>query len=145
MRIVKVKYSHQFVIPEHDRDAFKRAFLLNDCELDDEFQLRCYWQSFLVDLDAMPVSCMIDATFEPIQLPALEALQERERTVINQKVKVVVPGIGLLAIKQAAVRYDCCTDELNLMLREGWQILAICVQPDQRRPDYVLGKTTSED
>jgi hypothetical protein len=35
---------------------------------------------------------------------------------------------------------DQCTDGLREYLKEGWRILAICPQPGQRRPDYILGK-----
>lgn len=61
--------------------------------------------------------------------------------VINQKCNVAVPGLGLLAINQVAVRENYCTEELQSELENGWHILAICVQPDQRRPDYILGRT----
>ena len=35
---------------------------------------------------------------------------------------------------------DACTDELQGALRDGWRIIAVCPQPSQRRPDYVLGR-----
>jgi hypothetical protein len=38
------------------------------------------------------------------------------------------------------VQTDLCTDSLRGYLEDGWHILAICPQPKQRRPDYVLGK-----
>lgn len=55
--------------------------------------------------------------------------------------QVSVAGLGLLAVREAKVLEDLCTDELNEQLQEGWRILAVCPQPDQRRPDYVLGKS----
>ena len=60
---------------------------------------------------------------------------------MNQRCNVVVAGNGvLLDIREVCVKYDACTDSLQRDLDDGWRILAICVQPDQRRPDYVLGK-----
>jgi hypothetical protein len=59
----------------------------------------------------------------------------------NSKVEVHVPGLGLLAIDEVRVETDCCTDRLQDCLADGWHILAACPQPDQRRPDYVLGRT----
>lgn len=71
----------------------------------------------------------------------IETLQSRATTVINKKVNVSVPGFGLMCIDEVKVETDCCTDNLQGMLDAGWRILAICPQPDQRRPDYVLGRT----
>ena len=66
------------------------------------------------------------------------------RTIVNEKCKVVVPGLGLLEINQVKNENDYCTDRLNDDLKNGWKILAICPQPDQRRPDYILGKSPQE-
>lgn len=29
-------------------------------------------------------------------------------------------------------------------LNNGWRIIAVCIQPDGRRPDYVLGRYNPE-
>lgn len=58
----------------------------------------------------------------------------------NSKCSVHVPNLGLLLIDEVKVIESCCTDMLQEELEHGWRILAICPQPDQRRPDYVLGK-----
>lgn len=58
----------------------------------------------------------------------------------NERCEVHVPGIGLLAINRTMLLEDICTDELNTALANGWRIIAACPQPDQRRPDYILGK-----
>lgn len=82
-------------------------------------------------------------TFE-VLLDRLTAIERKlaapPATPVNERCNVVVPGIGLLAIRQVRVETDCCTERLQEWLDEGWQILAICPQPDQRRPDYVLGR-----
>jgi hypothetical protein len=59
----------------------------------------------------------------------------------NERVQVVVPGFALMEIRHVEVRRDYCSDALQEDLDEGWRILAICPQPDQRRPDYILGRT----
>lgn len=59
---------------------------------------------------------------------------------VNEKCHVVVAGTSLLHIDTLQLERDCCTDILNDRLAKGWRILAICVQPDQRRPDYILGR-----
>lgn len=59
----------------------------------------------------------------------------------NEKCGVAVPGLGLLLIDDVMLATNHCTDSLRALLDEGWRILAICPQPDQRRPDYVLGRS----
>ena len=39
-----------------------------------------------------------------------------------------------------SMKEDVCTDVLQQELNNGWRIIAICVQADQRRPDYILGR-----
>lgn len=67
--------------------------------------------------------------------------ETRPHPPVNEKCHVAVPGLGLLLIDEAKVWQNLCTDELQRQLDEGWRILAICPQPDQRRPDYVLGRS----
>jgi len=69
----------------------------------------------------------------------LETIQAKQQ-MFNEKCEVHVPGFGLLAITETYVETDCCTERLDDCLRKGWRILAVCPQPDQRRPDYVLGR-----
>lgn len=57
---------------------------------------------------------------------------------------VSVGGLGLLIIDTVKVEVDLCTEALQQELNKGWRIVAICVQPDQRRPDYILGRTMTE-
>ncbi len=59
---------------------------------------------------------------------------------INHKCNVIVSGNSLIEFTEVMAATNFCTDELQRHLNSGWRILAICVQPDQRRPDYILGK-----
>lgn len=36
------------------------------------------------------------------------------------------------------------TDVLQEQIAKGWRIIAACPQPDQRRPDYILGRFNPE-
>ena len=60
----------------------------------------------------------------------------------NQKVGVHISDLGLLSVKEVTWLEDACTEELQRKLDEGWRILAVCPQPNSRRPDYVLGKNS---
>lgn len=77
-------------------------------------------------------------------IPGLDTETEKRSPAFNKCVNVIVPGLGLLAITEVKVRNNLCTDDLGGELKDGWRILAICVQPDQRRPDYVLGRSREE-
>lgn len=59
---------------------------------------------------------------------------------LNQKVNVHVGGGLIVTYNELKLKEDSCTDELQVELNEGWRIIAVCVQPDQRRPDYILGR-----
>lgn len=65
---------------------------------------------------------------------------EKMTQQLNKAVHVHVPNIGLLMMSEVEVHNDMCSDQLQRELDEGWRILAICPQPNQRRPDYVLGR-----
>lgn len=81
-------------------------------------------------------------SFQTILAKLDEILSQGHRIPpFNEKVRVVVPGVGLLAVERVEVLRDQCTDTLQNYLDQGWRILAICPQPDQRRPDYVMGHT----
>jgi hypothetical protein len=59
---------------------------------------------------------------------------------VNTKVDVHVPGNALLEVDEILVHLDLCTEALQDELEKGWRIVAVCPQPNQRRPDYVLGR-----
>ncbi len=54
--------------------------------------------------------------------------------------RAAMPEWMLAHIRKVCVYDDMCTDMLQGMLDDGWVILAICPQPGQRRPDYILGR-----
>lgn len=62
----------------------------------------------------------------------------------NEKVSVHIPGLAMMQLDTVNVLTNVCTDELQTWLDDGWRLLAICPQPDQRRPDYVLGRTGND-
>lgn len=100
-----------------------------------------YWRKSLVHIDTMPKNIEFEV-HRMIDHPAFESLERKRNPAFNQKVKVVVPDIGLMKIKHVVVHTDFCTEQLQKELDRGWCILTICPQPDQRRPDYILGRMT---
>jgi hypothetical protein len=73
------------------------------------------------------------------------ALQKFDKQIqFNEKVNVHVGGFALMSINQVGFGEDMCTEEVQGILNKGWKILAVCVQPDGRRPDYIFGKYNPE-
>lgn len=70
-----------------------------------------------------------------------EATKRAGDVSFNERCRVHVPGLGLLAMNEVKIMEDGCTNTLQDFLRDGWRIIACCPQPDQRRPDYILGRT----
>lgn len=58
----------------------------------------------------------------------------------NSRVTVHMPGQALSMYNKTMLLNDSCTDGLQDELDKGWRIIACCPQPDQRRPDYILGR-----
>jgi hypothetical protein len=59
---------------------------------------------------------------------------------VNHRVEVHMPGQALAMYNETLLMEDACTDALQNELANGWRIIAVCPQPDSRRPDYVLGR-----
>lgn len=58
----------------------------------------------------------------------------------NAVTHVHVAGQVLSSYNRVHLLSDACTDDLQSKLNEGWRIVACCVPPYQRRPDYILGR-----
>lgn len=58
----------------------------------------------------------------------------------NSKCEVHMPGMAMAMYNEMLLLEDCCTDVLQSKLNGGWRIISACPQPDQRRPDYIMGR-----
>lgn len=58
----------------------------------------------------------------------------------NNKCDVHMPGNMLASYNEVMLIEDSCSDVLQTHLTSGWRMIAACPQPDQRRPDYILGR-----
>jgi len=76
-----------------------------------------------------------------VQQKIEDALQKFDKQIqFNEKVNVHVGGFALMSINQMGFGEDMCTEEVQSILNKGWRLLAVCVQADGRRPDYIFGR-----
>jgi len=74
-------------------------------------------------------------------LPLQTLLPDGKNYVVN----VAIPNFALLSVEEVMVEEDCCTDNLQRRLNEGWRILCVCPPQNARRPDYILGRQKERD
>lgn len=74
-----------------------------------------------------------------LSAPALQPTAY-QHTAQNERVHVHMPGQALSTYNSMLLLENCCSDEVQRSLDNGWRIIAACPQPDARRPDYILGK-----
>lgn len=72
---------------------------------------------------------------KPVKLSAQSA-----GDTYNNTCEVHMPGHSLSLYNEMLLLEDACTDVLQGSLNSGWRIVAACHQPDQRRPDYIMGR-----
>lgn len=58
----------------------------------------------------------------------------------NQRCQQAQPGAGLYSIDTLKLMEDACTDAVQHELAQGWHIVAVQPQPNQRRADFILGR-----
>ena len=98
----------------------------------------------LADLTIAGISCRVEGTkeinFDPEVLFSPKVPEGPTDQHFNNRVEVHMPGQALSMYNETLLMEDSCTDALQNELANGWRIIAVCPQPDQRRPDYVLGR-----
>lgn len=105
------------------------------------------WNDFtglVNNIEDLPDFILEKASFEVLR--PMKLLREAGMRVTSNNVgeifasaQVHLPGNELLKLSKVEVREDCCTNQLQTDLDEGWRIIAVCPQPS-RRPDYILGR-----
>lgn len=89
------------------------------------------------------IDVQIDITQQLVELaekPIRITQESGASNTYNNRCDVHLPGNMLAMYNEMAILEDACTDVLQSNLNAGWRIVAACPQPDQRRPDYVLGR-----
>lgn len=146
MKLMKAKFGYNQKFTPEEQEKIREAVLGSTVGFEEDGAYQDWYNEHIIDFDLLPSKAIENLSIiKVIEHKSIDQIQARARSVINQRVNVAVPGFGLMAIKTVKVEVDLCTEKLQEQLDLGWQILAICVQPDQRRPDYILGKPEVSD
>lgn len=98
---------------------------------------------FVVDAEEMQWISEKGYRFEVRRIRGMSYDQHPRSWLTNKpdigSVMISVAGAGLFSVNSVKLMEDCCTDELQRHLDEGWRIVACCPPNDQRRPTYILG------
>jgi hypothetical protein len=110
----------------------------------------------LADLMVLGESLTVSSSFDVAANPVMRAAEVIEAAArkldafansvpdvnaqYNERVEVYTPGMGLMLFNRVMLLQDACSDALQSEMDNGWRIVAACPQPDQRRPDYILGR-----
>lgn len=79
-----------------------------------------------------------------VQTSRMRGLRSNSPDLQQTVYQISVANIGLMQVQRVKVLEDCCTDELQSYLDNGWRILAVCPPNDARRPSYVVGHIEKE-
>lgn len=93
------------------------------------------------------VNVVVDITSQLMEVankPIKLAMENSGGDTYNNKCEVHMPGNMMAMYNEMLLLEDSCTDELQNALNSGWRLVAACPQPDQRRPDYILGRFNPE-
>lgn len=145
MRLAEIQFEHGFKPTPTELEQIKQAWVYGqDPSRNDGDGDFYWWAMYLVDLNQMP----------PVKYTIQRHIVDKNNTMesldvntagrvpaFNDRLNITVPGLGLLLLNEVILQPDCCTYRLNELMQEGWRIVAVCPQPDQRRPDYILGRS----
>jgi hypothetical protein len=123
---------------ELERDVFGYGdFCINQSDFYKYYKFLDLMQ--IVDVD---VTGGAEINYDQISDMLSDAILEKfsEKQNVNNRIDVYQPNNPLFHFNKVDFKCDLCTEELQGILDKGWSIIAICPQPDQRRPDYILGR-----
>lgn len=145
-------------ISEEDRLTIKKQEAYDKLQAEGKVAIKADWSTVSVDIIELLQACprvrfsvqrrvsnagTQDGTNSEIITRLLDLTDKytKAQELFNEKCNVHVGGNELMKIRRLEVFNDACTEMIDTKLDEGWQIVAVCVQANQRRPDYVLGMT----
>ena len=149
--IVNFSFSYGFKPDQETVDRINKYILGEKLQLDEKGEIK-YWNNYTANLnDILEITSEIrlqktdNLSLEARLINTIERLAGgggfSKEQQFNERVNVHISDIGLLKINEVQVLTNECTEDLQKYLDDGWHIVAVCPQPDQRRPDYIIGRT----
>jgi hypothetical protein len=141
--IIELEYNWQdHVIKEHDIEKVRARFPWLFVEKDDEVKPRSSWDvaDRVSDSEEMQDLSEHGVIFKVKRFKGVVPWGNRQDFPKNASVQLHLPNYVLTSFNKVIVEEDCCTDNLQKRLDEGWRIIAVCPPLNARRPDYVLAK-----
>jgi hypothetical protein len=120
-----------YLITEVDLPAILESFHLGE----DYRQINIV--SIRLAIDLSDPAKTLQPMIERLELAASRLTAKHDG--FNQHTQSPIAGPHLLSVNDTLLCEDCCTNELQARLDEGWRIIAVCPQ-EARRPDYILGR-----
>ncbi|MFB0831480.1 hypothetical protein ACEU2D_17990 [Brevibacillus laterosporus] len=152
-------WTHTYDQDEAEKSEGKKQFVVNSdhVELKSTKEYLIEVESFIQRFPTVKIKIrgIVQTSNEAVgnMLKQMQEVQDKfqkalqsfdEKIEFNQKCDVHIGNLGLLNINQLGYAVNKCTEELQVILNQGWRILAVCPQSNQRRPDYVLGRFNGE-
>lgn len=128
--------SNTYLIPHGERTVAMDKLKIAECAIESVAMTVQPPQDIRVDI----TQALQDMSGKAIEL----AVTGGEGNTYNSKCEVHMPGQALALYNDMLLMENACTDALQNELNNGWRIIAACPQPDQRRPDYILGRYNPE-
>ena len=99
---------------------------------------------YVNELEKMDPRLWVYCTFSPVKL--LEMMEGARINTDNvfeaaKRNQIMLPNNLMLEMAELRIETDQCTEEINNLLHEGWKLIAVLPQHQQRRPDYLLGRS----
>ena len=123
-----------------DAERSSQPFIDNEPFLVDEKRIAFLTISGIkINVEAT-VTTQVDISEQLSNLAEKQFTIKQDTQEFNNKCDVHIAGHALSTYNEVMLIEDACTDVLQENINKGWRILAVCPQPDQRRPDYMLGR-----
>lgn len=94
--------------------------------------------SWVGDIDAIRIKPLQKVEFVSPVKNFKDLKPDQIKEVLQTVNQIVMPGFELLRYASIKVLTDECTIQIQKEMDQGWRIIGILPQPQQRRPDYIM-------
>lgn len=151
--IVNFSFGYGFKPTAEIAEKLNKVLLDQKIEIGENGEIKNGWRNYTADIadiiDIVDVGeiKIVKADSLPLEARLINMIERMsgnpytKENQFNERVNVHISDVGLMRINEVKVLSNECTEDLQTWLDDGWHIIAVCPQPDQRRPDYIMGRT----